>query len=189
MSVINNSKFATAVLNYISVCAFNMLRVKFLNFSRSSQFVNIESLILRLTLCLKWNSNDIHIFLNLQPITFLIAFLFEPFSSSISPTGLTFSWRKALWYRNQSGLIDWLLYGNGRRHERVKHITFFKTTHFILKIPKYSCVFQNISAFSRVFTFPMHSLLLIKFARGVVDDIRSGKMLSSSRLFFSFLWK
>ena len=40
---------------------------------------------------------------------------------------LTFSWRRSLPYRNQSidlqsKLMDWFLYNNGLRHERVKRI-------------------------------------------------------------------
>ena len=39
---------------------------------------------------------------------------------------LTLSWRRSLSYRNQSidlrsESMDWFLYGNGLRHERVKH--------------------------------------------------------------------
>ena len=70
-SVINGSRFVTAVLNCISVCAANMLHVKFLNFSRSSEFVNIESFILRFTLCLKWNSHEMHLSIKSKPKTLL----------------------------------------------------------------------------------------------------------------------
>ena len=73
-SVINDSRPVTAVLNRISVCASNMLHVKFLNFSRYSEFVNIESCILRFTLSLKRNSHEIHLSINSEPKTFLMAF-------------------------------------------------------------------------------------------------------------------
>ena len=44
-----------------------------------------------------------------------------------SSTSLTLSWPRPLSYRNQSinllrNSMDWLLYDNGLRHERVKHV-------------------------------------------------------------------
>ena len=38
---------------------------------------------------------------------------------------LTLSWRRPLWYRNQSIDLDWFLYDNGLSHERVKGICSF----------------------------------------------------------------
>ena len=35
---------------------------------------------------------------------------------------LTLSWRRPLSYRNQSKSMDWFLYDNGLRHERVSHL-------------------------------------------------------------------
>ena len=38
---------------------------------------------------------------------------------------LTLSWRRPLSYRNQSKSMDWFLYDNGLRHERVKLHTMY----------------------------------------------------------------
>ena len=55
-----------------------------------------------------------------------------------SITHLTLSWRRPLSYRNQSidllcKSMDWFLYDNGLRHERVRHFSTFLWFVFIEK--------------------------------------------------------
>ena len=57
-------------------------------------------------------------------------------------SSLTFSWRKLLSYRNQSidlwsKLMDWFLYDNGLRHERVKITLIFSPIISSPSIPFY----------------------------------------------------
>ena len=65
------------------------------------------------------------------------SYLFEFFQLPIEPLqSLTLSWRRSLSYRNQSNdllckSMDWFLYDNGPRHERVKeHLVAFSLTLF-----------------------------------------------------------
>ena len=63
--------------------------------------------------------------------------------SSKFSTPLTLSWRRLLSYRNQSidlqsKSVDWFLYDNGLRHERLKARRFFSL------IQKYFCLFYHV---------------------------------------------
>ena len=63
--------------------------------------------------------------LSVKALILLVLFEFKPLKFTLNL--LTFSWRRPLSYRNQSidlrsKSLDWFLYGNGLRHERVKWI-------------------------------------------------------------------
>ena len=92
----------------------------------------------------------------------------------VSNLHLTLSWWRLLWYRNQSTdllckKMDWFLYDNGLRHERVKKKRFsniFKTTNvtnFTKAILKSSYRVQKVAFKYKTLKQPVYVLKAVKF--------------------------
>ena len=78
-----------------------------------------------------------------------------PLSETASSTQLTLSWRRPLSYRNQSidlqsKSMDWFLYDNGPRHERVKRANSFNTFKDDVKKHYLTWIIHNVYMWIRV---------------------------------------
>ena len=83
-------------------------------------------------------------------------------------TTLTLSWRRPLSYRNQSidllcKAMDWFLYDNGLRHERVNVCTHDILTMRYTELEKTYCQIMHAvnSFYKKVFLAPLQLILLI----------------------------
>ena len=96
-SSINALNSVRASSNWSSVCVSSILFERERNLSADLSLENTVSFKRLFTLCLKWNSQELHLVIKSSPYTFSRAFQLHPHSSYITPTGSNVSpaWKSA----------------------------------------------------------------------------------------------
>ena len=119
------------------------------NWSSLNEFMPIFLPLNSLMICLK-NKGMLKLHLKVLYFVAMIKLSFICVSFFYSTLYLTLSWRRPLSYRNQSTdflckSLDWFLYDNGLRHERVKNEKCFSDEKYLIQIIKITC--QNHRVF------------------------------------------
>ena len=144
------------------------------NWSSLNEFMTIFLPLNSLIICLK-NKGMLKLPLKVLYFVAMIKLSFICVSFFHSTLYLTLSWRRPLSYRNQSTdllckSMDWFLYDNGLRHERVKN--WIQKDKFYLKF---------------VFIVFMHKFWLNYFPNQAWTNCSGAQNLCSAHMIFAFI--